>query len=44
MMLIFCMLATGIILPIGLVVGSTAHGYRADVPPGKVMFVFEEVR
>ena len=44
MILIFCMMATGIVLPIGLIVGSASHDDRAAVSSTGPVFIFEEVR
>ena len=44
MILIFCMMATGIVLPIGLVVGSASHDDRISVSSAGPVFIFEEAR
>jgi hypothetical protein len=44
MMLVFCMMATGVVLPIGLVAGSAAHDAGVVVSSAGPAFIFEETR
>lgn len=41
--LVFCLMATGVVLPIGLVVGSEADGGKTTASSGLV-FIFEQSR
>ena len=43
MLLIFCMLATGVILPIGLVAGNAAHDGGPITTASGPLFVFEKM-
>jgi hypothetical protein len=44
MMLVFCMMATGVVLPIGLVVGSASHDTEAVASSVGPVFIFEDAR
>ena len=44
MLLLFCLMATGVVLPIGLVIGSAAHDARVVVSSAGPAFIFEETR
>ena len=44
LLLILCIMASGVVLPIGLVVGSSAHDTRAAATSAGPMFVFEDTR
>ena len=44
MLLIFCMLATGVILPIGLVAGNASHTDGPAASAAGPVFVFEKAR
>ena len=43
MMLVFCLMATGVVLPIGLVAGSAGEANKTRAASGPV-FVFEQTR
>ncbi len=43
-MLIFCMMFTSVVLPIILIVGSTAHDAVSPVASAGPVFIFEKVR
>jgi len=43
-MLVFCMIATGVVLPIGLVAGSAPHGVGVEVSSAGPVFIFEDAR
>jgi hypothetical protein len=44
MLLLFCLMATGVILPIGLVIGSAAHDAGVVISTADPVFIFEETR
>jgi len=44
LLLILCIMASGVVLPIGLVVGSSAHDTRAAATSAGPVFVFEDTR
>jgi len=44
MILVFCLMATGVVLQIGLVVGSAAHDTEMVVYSADPVFIFEERR
>jgi len=44
MILVFCLMATGVVLPIGLVIGSAAHDANVVVSSAGPAFIFEETR
>ena len=44
MILIFCMMATGIVLPVGLIVGSASHDDKATLSSTGPVFIFEEAQ
>ena len=44
MMLVFCIMATGIVLPLGLVAGSASHEAGVAVSSAGPVFIFEETR
>ena len=44
LLLILCIMASGVILPVGLVVGSSAHDTRAAVPSAGPVFIYENTR
>ena len=43
-LLTFCLMATGIVLPIGLVVGSASHDVREAEHSARPVFIFTEAR
>lgn len=44
MLLVFCMMATGVVLPIGLVAGSAQHGVGVEVSSAGPVFIFDDAR
>ena len=44
MMLVFCMIATGVVLPIGLVAGSASHDAGVAASSTEPVFIFEDAR
>lgn len=44
MMFIFCLMATGVILPIGVVAGSASLDHRSAESSSGPVFIFEEYR
>ena len=44
LLLILCMMASSVVLPIGLVVGSSAHDTRAAAASARPVFIFEDTR
>jgi hypothetical protein len=44
MILVFCMMATGVVLPIGLVVGIASHDTGAVASSAGPVFIFEDAR
>ena len=44
LLLILCMMASGVVLPVGLVVGSYAHDSRAAATSAGPVFIFEDTR
>jgi hypothetical protein len=43
-LLVFCIMATGIVLPLGVVAGSASHDTGAAVSSAGPVFIFEETR
>ena len=44
MILVFCILGTGIVLPMGLVASSASHDAGVAVSSAGPVFIFEETR
>ena len=44
MLLLFCLMATGVILPIGLVIGSAAHDAGVAISAADPVFIFEDTQ
>ena len=44
MVLVFCLMATGVVLPIGLVAGSASSANKAISTDSGPVFIFEQVR
>ena len=44
MLFIFCLMAAGVILPIGVVVGSASHGQGSAAPSARPVFIFSAAR
>jgi len=44
LLLILCIMASSVVLPVGLVVGSSAHDTRAAATSAGPVFIFEDTR